>query len=244
MMMARSRHYARLPRLLALVVLTGASSSPAFALVNGGFETGTLDGWYASPGSVAFVAAASSPLGRGIGDPGEEWNPTEGGFFGVLHTAPVSPESGRFTLLSATFAASLGDLLAFDVFFDAGEEAWSGRRGTVRLVNESAGSADLLYSRTVADVGDYGAADWSRIARPIASAGAYHLELSLFFDGEAPAYYDPKLGSAIGVDQLQLTQVPPVPEPGTLLLLGPAVAGLGGLGAWRRRGSRGTAQIP
>lgn len=204
-----------------------AFPSMATALVNGGFELGTLDGWYASPGSVAYVASASGALGRGISDPSSgNWHPTEGGYFGVLHTAPVSPASGAFELISSSFGAGPGDLLAFDVFFDAGEEAWSGRRGMVRLVNDGDLSGALLYACSVADVGDYGADGWSRVAHEVGAAGTYHLELSLIFEGGPPAFYDAKLGSALGIDQFEM-RPPGVPEPGTLLLLGPALAGFG-----------------
>lgn len=101
-----------------LASFTAAPVANAAPLINGGFETGDLTGWTASPGASGSVSVQSSvsALGNGPGDPGYpgggDWLPTQGSFFGYV----VAGEENAYTLLSQVFGASLGDTLSFDVF--------------------------------------------------------------------------------------------------------------------------------
>jgi hypothetical protein len=245
---------------LSLLALTASVASTAHAaIVNGGFESG-LTGWSAPAGSVFTVASRPSIIGPG--DPAAPaWTPTEGASFGYLLARGTSPTSTpAATTLSQRFDASAGDVLSFDVFFDAGDYANPGNdHAYVSLttfapyscnnpifcpsIHPDVVSGDtLIWQQSVADVGDYGASGWTHLSFVLPQSLASG---PVFQNGPAvPLGYVLNIGidnvpdnanaSALGIDNigLNLPASTPVPLPPSLTLL---LTGLGGMALIGRR---------
>src|SRR5947199_6490286 len=92
---------------VALLLLAGWAGGARADLINGGFETGDLTGWGASPGLVSVRSSVSKP-----GEPGS-YGPVEGSHFAYL-SADAGPHS---PVLSQLITAAAGDVLRFSVFF-------------------------------------------------------------------------------------------------------------------------------
>jgi len=220
--------------------LLALAAQPADALLLTGLETGYLTSWSTSDWTIADTATGMDALGGGLGDPVDGWHATQGSSFAYLMTQAVSPQSGMFSMRSEIFSVQPGHRLQFDTFFDAGELRISGRRAGARLIDAPvgadgvAGRSTSVYDRAAADLADFGADGWTHVSHDFTSAASYQLEFFITAD-QAGAPLDGKPANALGFDDISLDTPPsPVPEPGTVALLGSALA-LVGLIPRRRR---------
>jgi len=204
----------------ALLVLVGTTQ--VFGVTqNGSFETGDFTGWtLVIPGgatSAVVWSHAEVPSGP------TTFLPTDGNYFALLKTDGASVANKMYQ----NFSAAAGDVLSFDIFFDADDYLPYDDSGRAYLWDNVAGTqvgGNLFYA-DVSMVGDYGETPWTSVSHTFASSGNY----GLYF--EVQNVGDSVLDSYIGVDNVQQTYIP---EPSTFLiwlLLGT----LGLTVAWRRR---------
>lgn len=180
------------------------ATSARAQIINGGFETGDLTGWTPSSFRVFAVGGAANQGIPGPGDPPSGWAPSQGATFGWLFSGEFP---GVYTTLSQTFAAGAGNVLSFDVYFDAGDSLPYNDNGYVRLVNLDDSSSVTLYAKSVADVGNFGGDGWRSVSHVISADGTYLLEAGVT-EG-----VDFQHHSAVGLDNVTL-----VPEPTSLAL--------------------------
>jgi hypothetical protein len=174
-----------------LVLEVGGTNVANASIMNGGFETGDLSFWTASPsGLVSAAMSRDKELEVGT------WLPTEGSFFGLLEGGAA----GVYTLLSQIFAAASGAQLSFDVFFDSNEVAGDtlfSDDGYVKLVNTGTLVEFPLYSQSNLTVGS-GSNGWTNVMFVIPTAGNYRIEAGVRNGG------DSAFSSPLGLDNVQL----------------------------------------
>jgi hypothetical protein len=212
---------------VCILILVSVWASPTHAqILNGGFETGDLSFWTASgPGPVTVINSTAKLDGTSeVG----VWNPTGGSYFAYL----LASGEGLYTLLSQTFAANGGDILSFDIFFDAGDYLPFNDDGYALLREVNTFAVYPLYAQSVASVGDYQSHGWFNVNFPIPVAGLYQLEAGVRNIG------DSALASAVGLDRAGLNQHPDplLPEAASVCIWG--VGALVGLFAFSRTASR------
>jgi hypothetical protein len=217
---------------LGIMMLVAVAPVSAAPLVNGSFETGDLSGWTASDSAlVAVIFGFEFPLGGGPGDPLVAWTPTDGAYFARLDAGEMV---GVYTTLSQSFSATAGDVLTFDVYFDAGNIydpndplLFPGNDdGYVNLIDTGASTTTSLYAQSVASVGNFGADGWTSISYTFLTSGAFQIEAGVRKVG------DDALFSALGLDNVALQEANVVPEPATSMLF---ALGIGMATAARRR---------
>jgi hypothetical protein len=194
----------------------GFCGSTSAGIINGSFETGDFSGWqviqptFASVLTTAPKVFADSDVGSSS-DP--NWLPTHGDYFAYLASGA---EKGRYTLLSQAFNASAGDVVSFDIFFDAGDYLPFNDNGFANILNLGTLDLDNLYLQSVQQVGDYGEDGWTHISYVIPQDGEYRLLFGVNNDGDnlQPSY--------LGVDNVILGPRGggEVPEPSTVLIWG------------------------
>jgi hypothetical protein len=213
----------RMLGLAVAAIVTFAAANPAqAAFVNGGFETGDFTGWTTSSGTLANVVTTAP----GFSVP--DWNPTEGTYFAYLQ---AGGGTGVYTLLSQTFAALAGDVLSFDIFFDAADYIPFNDNGYANLIDADTSTVvATLYYQDVASVGDFGADGWTSVSHVIAADGNYKLEFGVTNIG------DNNLSSALGVDNVALNaEMNVIPAPAGAVLFGLGLLSMGGARLIRRK---------
>jgi MYXO-CTERM domain-containing protein len=216
----------------AAVALALVAVAPTDAgIVNGSFETGDFSGWtvvqptFASVSSSELVKADPSAV---IPSTPPTWAPTHGNHFAYLK---AGADIGRYTLVSQAFTAHVGDVVAFDIFFDAGDYLPFNDNGFANILNVGSLDLDNLYMKDIAEVGSYGEDGWHHVEYLVRDAGEYVLLFGVNNDG------DNKLPSFLGVDDVYVGAPggngDPVPEPTAMLVW--SLVGAGGLALRRRR---------
>jgi len=242
----------RLTTICAIVTLLLAVGSAKADLSNGSFETGDLTGWSTfifipeeeggvddqyGPGDVQVVTShkdvTSDDEGTLTGTGTTSWLQTDGDYFALLKAGAVDSH----VQLYQTFAASAGDTLTFDYFWDSWDD-WSedthtifNDTGTGKLLSgsvtysvtgEVTGGDELstlFYHSVSTDEEFYWGTPWTRVSYMFADAGTYTLLIETWndIDNCAPGH--------VGIDNVALS---PVPVPGAVLLglLGLSVAGM------------------
>ena len=161
------------------VLALSVTALPAWALsiANPGFETGDLSGWTLSadlPGTFATVVSGFTAQGGGDG---RVYLPQEGSYFAVLSGGgKLTP---AYTTLTQTFHMDIGDRLDGWAAFDARDQVPFNDNAAVAIQVVSNGSLTPLYSKSVAQVGDYGSSPWETWSFTAASAGDYTLALGV-----------------------------------------------------------------
>jgi hypothetical protein len=201
---------------LAIVVVLAAASAQAGTIVNGGFETGTTDGWtYWTAGDTQVsVVQGGAP---------------EGNYYAHLYASAFALENREANVSfgsAAAFSASAGDVLTFDY------------RASTYVTGPNSGWA--MIQATLSDgVGYYDVplqlgTDWTTASVTLPASGEYsfntylHVEALVYDDGEHI-----EVGAANSQLDIDNFRIAPVPEPSTLLLAAVALLGLLAY-AWRK----------
>lgn len=211
------------PLAAALLIVLVVERPIRADLANGSFESNNLTGWATSSGGLVQVVTSAANAGYTSGGSGPgSFNPTHGNYFARLE---AGLGAGVYTLLSQSFAVTVGDVLSFDVYFDAGDYLPYNDDGYARLVGTT--SSLGLFSSNVAAVGNYGATYWTGISHTFTTAGTYQIELGVrnVRDNAAVSY--------LGVDNVRLESAG-VPEPATVAAGLVGIAAAVGLGLRRR----------
>jgi hypothetical protein len=200
--------------LLWLGFLLAPAATTRADFMNGSFETGDLTGW-STPGSSGYVSVLTTYTSYG-----PEFTATDGEYYALLG---AGLGTGVYTLLSQTFAASTGDVLSFDQFFQANDYLPFDDNAYGRLYDATSDTlvAELFYS-DITEVGNYGYTPWTAVSYVFSGGGSYYLEFGV------TNITDNGLSS--------VTAAGVVPEPSSLVLAG--TGALAGLLGWRRRGAR------
>jgi hypothetical protein len=209
---------------VAAVAAAFVAVSPANAgIINGSFETGDFSGWTVV--QPTFATVSTSELKKtDPGSPGglssPTWNATHGNNFAYLK---AGADVGRYTLLSQAFTAAAGEIVSFDIFFDAGDYLPFNDNGFANILNVGTLDLDNLYMKDISQVGSYGEDGWKHVEYMVREAGEFVLLFGVNNDG------DNKLPSFLGVDNVYVGKPggsgDPVPEPATLLVWSLAGAG-------------------
>jgi hypothetical protein len=157
--------------LAAAAALSAVLAAPASAstFVNGGFDTGDLSGWTASPGFVQTVTSADDASG-GAAPFGEHFTPKSGGDFAQL-TAGV--DVGVYSTLSQDFTLTEDSTVSGFAAFLAFDEQTYDDDAYVKIVKDT--GEEFLFTRDIVAVGDYGHTDWTQFTSGVLGAGSYTL---------------------------------------------------------------------
>jgi len=211
------------------VVLCGSTATAD--LLNGGFETGDLTGWY-SQGAVQAVQWEFSRdfLGLTQAPASGFWDPTQGSYFASLWSQEEDFFPHTDSILQQTFTTpawiTKGWQLQFDYFYDFGDVQGYWATAHVNIMDSLGNS---VWFMSINDPGagtglaDDQNIDWTTMSVWLPSAGTYTIEFHM---------NDHPLGgfeSILGVDNMQV-----VPVPGAFLL---GAIGLG-FANWRLRKRR------
>lgn len=207
---------------IAACAVLSAAWARGDLIQNGGFESGTFDGWVytGNPASSPMHGVlARDPLNAGLQAPLDgEWDPVEGTLFAALWSTD-SQGSGGATL-STQFAALAGQTVEFDYFFDYGDfnPFFDWARGQLSWAGDS--MELFAHNTSVAnELPDDTNIDWRHISAIIPADGTYTLTFTI---NDAEGFFE----SILGVDDVFV-----IPSPGGALILGAAA-----LFARRRRG--------
>jgi hypothetical protein len=214
------------PLALVLVTLLAIASPAVAGVVNGGFETGDFTGW----GSTAGTAV----VGAGCYGASHCVSPTQGSYMALLTAGYVDMGtlSGILgTNLSAvypggTFGSAIwqdvglaaGDTFSFDWNFLANDYAPFDDTGAFTAYVFATGANGSFYLSSVLATGDFGSSGWQHWSGVATTTSVYRVGFVVFND------LDNALSSQLLIDNVYAT-----PEPGTLVLLGSGLLGLGGL---------------
>jgi len=240
---------ARAVAISLIVLLTvGITSSVHAVIINGGFETGDFTGWSTTgntsiqdstfgsgPVEGTYDALLTTGSDPDFGDPSVSASDLET-FLGLAPGSLNGLGNGDATEGSAikqTFSAQAGDVLSFDWNFltsEPDEEVTFNDFAFVSLLSletlADVASSTFVSSQSILFSLETGFQTFSVV---IPADGIYTLGLGVV-DVD-----DDIVDSGLLIDNVKLTSSTPVPEPGTLLLLGSGLLGLGLLNRRRKR---------
>lgn len=190
-----------------------AGVAQAGTITNGSFETGNFTGWTVS----ANTLVTTGPLAK-LSEPGS-WSPTDGSYFARI----VGDDANVYYTIAQTFTADVGDVLTFDVFFDASDYSPSNDDGFAKLI-----PGNTLYAQSVFTVGDFGSNGWTSVSHTFTTAGSVTLQFGV------RNALDNGLAPYLGIDNVRLTSLVAVPLPAAAWMGLGTLSGFGLL-AWRRK---------
>jgi hypothetical protein len=212
-------------------ILLGCALATVFSLpahagtvLNGGFETGDLANWTFTNGFVEVVTDADDAIAT---PPfGEHFTATEGTYFARL---TAGADLSVFTVLNQPFQVLAASQLSGDAAFLAFDYLPYDDDAFVRIY--SASTDEVVFSSSVAAVGDYGHTSWTGFTSGPLAAGSYILEAGVRDNVELG------FSSQLLLDNVAVTALPttPVPEPAAWALMILGFASLGALLRTRRR---------
>jgi len=156
--------------LLAHWLSIGAS---AVSIVNPGFETGDFTGWSVNPAASAAVVSSYTT------DDGRTYTPKDGAFFARLEAGGIALSNGEgLTFVAQAFDMLAGESISGWAGFDARDQLPYDDRGVVVVAVLGVGQ-QLLYEKSVSDVGDYGSSAWESWSFTAPVASQYILAFSV-----------------------------------------------------------------
>jgi hypothetical protein len=213
---------------LVLVTLLAIAPSAVAGVVNGGFETGDFTGWGSTAGTAVVTAGCSSIF------PNHCASPTQGSYMALLTAGYVDMGTLSAILgtnLAATYPGgtygsaiwqdvplSAGDTFSFDWNFLGNDYNPFDDTGALTAYVFATTANGSFYLSSVLAVGDFGTSGWQHWSGIATTTSTYRVGFVVFND------LDNVLSSQLLVDNVYAT-----PEPGTFVLLGSGLLGLGGL---------------
>jgi hypothetical protein len=216
------------PLALALVTVLAITSPAVAGVVNGGFETGDFTGW-GTIGATAVVGTGCSTI-----FPNHCASPTQGNYMALLEAGYV--DMGTLSAIlgtdltavypGGTYGSAIwqdvhlhaGNVFSFDWNFLGNDYNPFDDTGAFTAYVFTTTANGSFYLSSVLAVGDYGTSGWQHWSGVATTNSTYRVGFVVFND------LDNVLNSQLLVDNVQAT-----PEPGTLVLLGSGILGLGGL---------------
>lgn len=196
---------------LLFALMMFVSHGTAYALTNGGFESSTT-GWGSNDFTKALVVTSHTS------DLSTTYTPQEGSHFLELW---AGLGTGVYTKASQSFTVSDGQWVQGWAAFDARDASTNNDSAYVKVSNAA---DELVWLRTVSNVGSYGDGPWEQWASDPLTAGFYTLEFGV-------ANKKNNLNSSVAL----FDGAAVAPEPVSMLLVGIGLAGLPFVRRTRRR---------
>jgi hypothetical protein len=162
-----------------LVVMYASNANAT--IINGGFESGNLDGWTVTGTGNAQVVSSLETSTSGVYGGGATSDttvmPTEGGYFAAWKAG--SPTT---SLTSSPFWADAGETFSVDLAFSSGD--WGGKYNDGMAWGVSLTGVDVtVFAELVSDtdaIGPHGYTGWDTYSASIQTSGWYEASLSVF----------------------------------------------------------------